>query len=252
LKYKLQNRFGHRGQYSAKLNSFYTFGGIDDFALFRTLWTYNFNTQQWSETPPFQNPSPSARAFHTLNNLADGNLLLFGGRDQNEIYSDNWILNSNFGNWTIAKTEKSPSRRFSHCSAFDNQNNVILFGGFDDKNYLNDIWTFNQFGGNYVWTNISSSGPQPSARKGHSCAFGNGLFFVFGGDDGKNVFDDAWTFNVSSRLWNRLASGGAPSARSGLGYSAFANNAFYVFGGSPTSQIGPVVFNDLYKYTITN
>ena len=59
------------------------------------------------------------------------------------------------------------------------------------------------------------------------------IFYRFGGYGGlRNVFNDTWSFDVSTRKWTKLqCTGSIPSPRSGHS-AVLIGDVLYVFGGS--------------------
>jgi hypothetical protein len=57
------------------------------------------------------------------------------------------------------------------------------------------------------------------------------MFCRFGGGDGSHVFNDTWSFNISTRKWTELkCTGSIPSPRSG--HTAVPiDDVMYVYGG---------------------
>ena len=57
------------------------------------------------------------------------------------------------------------------------------------------------------------------------------MFCSFGGFGGQHDFNDAWSFNISTRKWTELqCTGSIPSPRSGH-TAVLVNDVMYVFGG---------------------
>jgi len=234
------------------LNRWIVFGGTDIFpevggtgSYYDSTFIYDFNTASWAEQQ-ITSQKPQARAFSSLINLPDGNLLLFGGKNKESVFGDSWVYDVQNSGWIYLNTSYSPSPRYSHCAAFDGNSTIYVFGGSDIYgNVLNDVWTFS----NNQWTNVTSS-LSPPPRRGHTCAYGAGQFFIFGGDNLQELFNDVWSFNLAQKSWKKFPSNSPPSKRTWLGYSSFHQNALFVFGGCTTVHLTDNVLQDFWKYTL--
>ena len=97
------------------------------------------------------------------------------------------------------------------------------------------------------WSKPRTSGTGPSPRFGHSAAgSGTTTYFVFGGTNGQDYFNDLYRYTIKSSKWEQVSStGDIPSPRA---YHSIVeiNNHLFLFGGSD----GHREFNDLYVYSI--
>ncbi len=93
-----------------------------------------------------------------------------------------------------------------------------------------------------AWRRLASSGG-PTARNHHSfTANADGsIVFLFGGKTKGRVFDDAWAYERSTRLWQPLPRG--PQARFGHS-AAFVDGHLVIFGG----QNGGTFYNDTWAF----
>eukprot|EP01112_Ceratiomyxa_fruticulosa_P008154 TRINITY_DN2109_c0_g1_i4.p1 TRINITY_DN2109_c0_g1~~TRINITY_DN2109_c0_g1_i4.p1 ORF type:complete len:553 (-),score=112.31 TRINITY_DN2109_c0_g1_i4:287-1945(-) len=80
------------------------------------------------------------------------------------------------------------------------------------------------------WTQVPlPRGVTPSERNGHTVVEYNGTFYLFGGFDGTNVFDELYAFRDG--VWFLLPrTGNLPSGRS-LHTAVIFEDAMYIFGG---------------------
>ena len=57
------------------------------------------------------------------------------------------------------------------------------------------------------------------------------IIYRFGGCDAQNLFDDTWSFNISTRKWTELqCTGSIPSPRAEHA-AVLVDDVMYVFGG---------------------
>jgi len=58
------------------------------------------------------------------------------------------------------------------------------------------------------------------------------MFCRFGGSTGSHVFNDTWSFNISTRKWTEVqCTGSIPSPRAGH-TAVLIDDVMYVYGGS--------------------
>ena len=86
----------------------------------------------------------------------------------------------------------------------------------------------------------------PEARSDHSSILYNNAMVMFGGWDGSNRFNDAWTLDLTSDTWEKLeTSDTKPSARSGHSSIAY-DGKMIMFGGWDGSEK-----NDVWTLKLT-
>jgi hypothetical protein len=198
---------------------------------------------------------PASRGGHV--GLYDGTsnrMMIFGGEEgfPSPCVNDYWVLtgaNNVVGvkpTWvseTIAGTP--PAARAHDTGVYDpTTNSLIVFGGFGcSANYFNDVWVLsnaNATSGTLAWTQLSPTGPGPSARESASATYDSATntMTVFGGDAGGTPFDDIWILSNANGTggtpaWTELTpSNNGPVARSG--HTAIydsVNNLMTVDGG---------------------
>lgn len=73
------------------------------------------------------------------------------------------------------------------------------------------------------------------------------LYYSFGGTNGKQVFNDLWSFDFKKSVWAKIdPNGSLPVAREGCS-SAVVDDIIYIFGGRGEDG---VQLNDLCAYKI--
>ncbi|MEO6577420.1 MAG: kelch repeat-containing protein [Candidatus Limnocylindria bacterium] len=96
-----------------------------------------------------------------------------------------------------------------------------------------------------AWSSISA--PGPAAREDHTWTLDatGTTAYLFGGRDGASVYDDTWSFDLSSDSWSQLAPSTSPPGRFGHEASWVDGIGLVIFSG----QGGPsTFFNDLWAY----
>lgn len=200
-------------------------------------------------------PSPRAYATVVIDSARD-RLVAFGGWD-GAYRNDVWVLPLGGASpaWrALAPAGSPPSPRSSHAVVYDAAaDRLIVFGGLDATGPLGDVWALS-LGATPAWTQLSPTGPAPTARFGHSAIFDapRGRVLFFGGDDGGlALLDEVRALSLgTSPAWSVVGtSGPAPAGRSG--HTAILDaprSRMIVFGGTD----GTVVLADAGALDLTN
>ena len=146
---------------------------------------------------------PPARFGHTVNEISEESIVIFGGgiytpnkKDSFRITSDLYLYNVNDNIWK--KLEPSnlynhsylPQPRASHASA-TKKNIVFYYGGLiNNGQYTNDeLWQLSiKPTKDAIWKQVPTEGQTPGPRYGHCMAYIEPNVFLFGGSSnlGKN------------------------------------------------------------------
>ncbi|KAJ3392144.1 hypothetical protein HDU92_008621 [Lobulomyces angularis] len=140
--------------------------------------------------------SPRPRGYHT-SNLVDDKLVVLGGSDGHECFSDIHVLDLKTFTWT----QSIPNRqipRLSHSSTIVGSYLFVLCG-HDGNNYSNQVLLLNLK--NFTWETKKILGNFPKQRGYHSAILFDSRIFLFGGYDGSQVFDDFWALNLTSSAY---------------------------------------------------
>jgi N-acetylneuraminic acid mutarotase len=74
------------------------------------------------------------------------------------------------------------------------------------------------------------------------------MFYRFGGVGDKHLYNDTWSFDISTRKWTELqCTGSIPSPRSGHA-AVLVDDVLYVFGG----YTGETYLGDLYALQLSS
>jgi N-acetylneuraminic acid mutarotase len=220
-------------------------------------WTYNLNTNRWTNMNP--SIAPSARAGTMVYDNAYAELILFGGQHNDSFLCDTWAYNLSTNNWRDMNSPTSPPSRAGHAMAYDClHDEVVLFGGHK-SNYLcfNDTWTYNLSTNNWTWKNPKVA---PPPRECHAMVYDNAHeeIFLFGGLAKRNPpyivysLNDTWTYNVTTNNWTNYNPLITPIAR---GYYAMvydtSHNNVVLFGGvvwKPGGSKGSLDLSDTWIF----
>ena len=248
-------------EWKDKNGNFWLFGGQDstDQNRHSDLWEFKPTINQWAwikgpgvtnqtgiygtQLVPSITNNPGARIYGHLSWVdTAGDLWMFGGYGYdvngnfNEL-SDLWRFHIATNEWTWMKgpntggntgtfgtitveaaTNNPPCRCETGTAWIDNSNHLWLFGGVNTSSgAYNDMWRFNIATNNWTWMKGSNTVNQPA---------------VYG------------TINVPDPA-------NVPSARWSFGRWKDSNGDLYLFGGTNGLQVGPSVYNDLWRYTVS-
>ena len=219
------------------------------------LYRYNFSDQGWENM--YQSDFDNEVSRTTYSYREKGGCLLFGdllfvisGWNINDYKS---IDDFRFVNLTDPKLEwhkyheefNSGRDSFSFSQKNDE---MIGFGGFVgiNKTLSNQISVIKL----YNLPDIASPEyPSPDSRSFHSMTLINGKFYIFGGVNGDQLYNDVWVFDPEKIIWTSInCIGSIPSGRYSFAYGS-QGDAIVIWGG--IDYLG--LKNDLYIfYTFSN
>ncbi|EIN05797.1 galactose oxidase [Punctularia strigosozonata HHB-11173 SS5] len=180
-------------------NKLWIFGGGNGMEALNDVWTLDvgvpIDRMRWEliETGP---KKPSPRGYHTAN-LIGNVMVVIGGSDGRECFSDVWLFNIDTLGWLNVKLEVA-HRRLSHSST---QIGSYLFitGGHDGTNYTSELLLFNLVSLQYEAR--QTVGKRPSPRGYHVAVLADGRLFVFGGFNGHEVYDDVHILDLAAAAY---------------------------------------------------
>jgi len=140
--------------------------------------TWEFYDNQWANlTPTFSGASPPAREQASLASLPSGPAVLFGGRNNDTLYSDTWEFAAGaWMNLTATAGTAPPSRSLAMFAADPADGYLLLFGG-SSNGYLRDGWTF--AGG--TWASRGTGPPPALYGAGLAYDADDGYVLLYGG-----------------------------------------------------------------------
>ncbi|KAF1805974.1 hypothetical protein FB192DRAFT_1365361 [Mucor lusitanicus] len=147
---------------------------------------------KWSLLNPAGNP-PIARGYHT-SNLVKDKLIVYGGSDGHECFSDVYVLDLVSNHWSQIDLDRAVPR-LAH-SATQVGSYVFVIGGHDGSRYSSDVLLLNLV--TMSWETRKIYGGAPSPRGYHTAVLHDSRLYVLGGYDGRNVFDDVYMLELSA------------------------------------------------------
>ncbi|KAG1740158.1 uncharacterized protein EDB91DRAFT_1282957 [Suillus paluster] len=186
----------------------YIFGGGNGLTALNDLWaldTYSYgggsfggstsNGLRWSRIET-TGELPAPRGYHTAN-LVGNVMIVIGGSDGRECFSDVWCLHLDTLAWTRLKLPLS-HRRLSHTST-QVGSYLFIVGGHDGGAYRDEVVLFNLV--HLLYEPRTVKGKPPSARGYHVTIIADSRLFVFGGFNGHDVFDDVHILDLAGAAY---------------------------------------------------
>ncbi|WP_340153013.1 kelch repeat-containing protein [uncultured Marivirga sp.] len=194
-----------------------------------------------------------------------------------------------YGTKGLGAVTNKPRSRWHGNSWYANDGKLWFFGGISaagdggDIVWLNDLWSYDPIGEIYTWESGSSQANEqgkygskgipninnsPGARSSAtSWVDEQGNFWLFGGYESFEYYNDLWKFNPTAKTWTWISGRNSQNIPGSYGVQGEENNQneigsrrytgswvddegnFWVFGGQgrdKASQLG--LLNDLWKY----
>lgn len=102
----------------------------------------------------------------------------------------------------------APAAREDHTWTVAPDGDAYLFGGRGGGEVYDDLWRY--AAGSGTWTQVSPTGPSPSARFGHNAVWAAGIgLVIFAGQGPGGFFNDLWAFDPAVGEWRQPQTSGA-------------------------------------------
>jgi len=253
-----QKLAGHAMAVDAAGSRMWVVGGSGD-VLTAGVWELGLSDTdpRWRGLVPSGDAFP-ARTEHTATyDPARHRILVFGGYAGGARLNDLWELSLEpTPKWTrLTPGGTPPSPRDWHTAILDAPHDrIIVFGGSASDGHggwtlLNDVWSLS-LAGSGEWSPLSTSGPVPAGRGGHTAAYdaARQRMIVAGGEIGQPYASgDIWSLSLDDNpTWSLIGSG------PGLEFHAMCidpiRDRLLMMGGDGFGIFGPPG----YDYTSTN
>ena len=158
------------------------------------VWIFEGKTLSWSQLDTEN--TPPARSATALSADDGGNVVIFGGLDQNDhLLSDTWVLNIKQGAWMPLTADAVPSPRSSALMAAIDSGVFVLYGGKNDDTYFGGLWLLDIKSG--MWVQLDAYDSAPDARlTGALPIYGDGSIYIFGGGNDQYLYNDTWRLKI--------------------------------------------------------
>jgi hypothetical protein len=128
--------------FDSNLQKLILFGGTGGLLTFNDTWAFDAANNNWLERQPSISPPGRFAATMAFDPISK-RVILFGGTNSIEDFSDTWGYIGNFNRWEKLNPPTSPPARESATMDYDSViGRMILFGGFNAPTLtdLNDTW----------------------------------------------------------------------------------------------------------------
>ena len=202
--------------------------------------------------------NPYCRSYACMvNDRMNQRAILFGGGNYRltggQYYNDVWSFDFGSEIWQpITISPPVPPSRVMASAAYNSATNeMLVFGGRSSGGgFYNDVWSLDLTQGAESWTQLTTSGMQPTPRSSASAivdSVNNRLIILYGEAGGPGL-NDLYSLDLTALIWLQLFPSGAPPS------PRFEHSAIYdpighrmiVFGGRNGDH-----YNDVYALDLT-
>jgi N-acetylneuraminic acid mutarotase len=228
-------------------------GGDPDLpAAFGDTWTFDVDTNIWTNVTPEDSPPPRGTLGGFEYDSDSDRVIFYGGVKQLEpfvCWDDTWAFNCDTETWENRTPASSPRGTALPAMAYDSgSDRIIMYGGmWDDRDVSSETWSYHY--DSNTWTNMS-----PDVSPGLLYAFGfaydseSDRVILFGGkyrdDTGEEIKDETWSYNYDTNTWTKMNPPVKPAPRERFQMTYHAGwDRIVLFGGDKD------YFNPLYDET---
>ncbi len=221
---------------------------------YNDTWSYDYNTNTWTNMSPATNPPASEWYQMTYDSTAD-RVVLFGGHVSGSgqywlNHNETWVYDFNTNTWTDMAPTLAPPAMCGGIMEYDSESDlIVLYGGAGDggtSNILTQTWTYNLTSN--TWTNVTT-GVHPSERTWAASAYDSDsdLIVLFGGLDWDpySTLTDTWTYDVDTNTWAEVSTAG-PDIVGEFAYDSESDKLVF-FGGTET-YLEDIVRSETWQY----
>ena len=199
-------------------------------------WIFNLSTDKWTEQHP--KVSPDGRECHKMAyDSVNGVVVLFGGTGLAGSLSDTWTYNVTTNIWKKMYPAQTPPPSGYNSMVYDKKNQKMIYCS------QQETWIYDT--GDDSWTNMNPV-TAPSIRDRAAMAYDDnrGKVVFFGGIYDNRLFNDTWTYDLSTNSWTNTSPVNSPPARSAhcIVYDSL-NDCIILHGGTN--------LDDTWIYTIS-
>ncbi|EGF80428.1 hypothetical protein BATDEDRAFT_19603 [Batrachochytrium dendrobatidis JAM81] len=189
---------------------FYVYGGGDGARALTDVWRLSGLANLDNESNTASKGVPTARGYHTAT-LFNRQLVIYGGSDARECFSDVWSLHMDTMHWTRHITRGSSMTvgggnssmsvaRLAH-SAIAVGPFLVVVGGHDGVKYSKDIRVLDVRSMFWMDDTPRKQRVAPSGRGYHSAVLMDHRIVLYGGFNGIQVFNDLWVLDLGFRSY---------------------------------------------------
>ena len=216
------------------------FGGMDTRLVqnqsvntyFGNLWAYNLTLDNWTQLNASGGP-PMSRAYHTaVWDNESGQMIVFGGYDGTQHFSDVWAYNYTQNRWT--QKTSAPSGRSLHAACWNSaQNLMTVYGGTPGVGNSNDTLSYDPSADQW-----SSNTKMPAPGRLQPAAVYDPVrqeMLVYGGGtgSGRDEYSQTWSFKYGDKVLRYVAEGSIQSPVFDIGEGFYAVDGISWYGDMP-------------------
>ncbi|KAG5643113.1 hypothetical protein DXG03_001539 [Asterophora parasitica] len=172
------------------------FGGGTGLNALNDVWALDVSSltrMKWEQVRTMGR-APRNRGYHTAN-LVGNLMVVMGGSDGKDFFTDVWCLNLDNGLWSEIQIADATYKRIAH-SATQVGSFLFITGGFNGDEYCSEVLPFNLV--SLTYEPRVTFGRPPSGRGYHSAILADSRLFVFGGFDGSTSYDDVYILDLAA------------------------------------------------------
>jgi len=143
-------RYSHSLVYDTLSDRVILFGGFWEHPMklqpdiwFNDTWTYDYDSNTWTNVTPTAGPSARMSAAATYDPLAD-RMVMFGGRNPTDLFDDTWAYDYDGNQWIEQTSLAIPEARNGAGMAYaETAGEIVMFGGIGiGYVVLGDTWSY--------------------------------------------------------------------------------------------------------------
>ena len=206
-------------------------GGNQTSLLLDDTWTYDANTDTWTEMAA--GGPPKHLGAQMAYDIESDRVILFGGADTNFLLDDTWAYDTNTDTWTEMKPATSPTQRNFQGMTYDAESDrVLVWGatGTDLEPVDGSVWAYDY--NSNTWEKMPLIEPVPLRRDYPELVYDieSDRAILYGGWPAGG--DETWAYDYNSNTWTQMSPAVSPPklSRHAMAYSDAADRVV-VFGG---------------------
>ncbi|KDR74027.1 hypothetical protein GALMADRAFT_250753 [Galerina marginata CBS 339.88] len=179
----------------------WVFGGGTGLTALNDVWTLDVAGGAGTASKPMRweeiettSKRPVPRGYHTAN-LVGNIMVIIGGSDGKESFTDVWCLNLDTLVWSLVKQQIPFHKRLAH-TATQVGSYIFIMGGHNASEYVSELLLYNLVSLQYEPRLVL--GKPPSSRGYHATILADSRLFVFGGFNGQAAFDDVYILDLAA------------------------------------------------------
>mmetsp|Transcript_3138 Transcript_3138/g.5277 ORF Transcript_3138/g.5277 Transcript_3138/m.5277 type:complete len:494 (+) Transcript_3138:262-1743(+) len=192
---------------------------------------------------------PEPRWGATLTTISPSKAILYGGtggdEDNEELISEVMVLSTGKSTWASQSGCNGKPLAWHTATFLPSSGHVLVFGGLSEEGESDEALVFDC--DISLWYPLTTSGPAPTPRMGHSACLLGTTLLVYGGKSGRRDLNDLYALDTLTWRWSRpVVQGKGPRARAFHQAVPLGNNCMVVIGG----RAGEEAFDDVHLLTM--